>query len=111
MADRILSKQGGRKPTGSVVEKPTKRGTVYALRFRAYGNREYETLGHDADGWTRQLAEEELERRLAEVLLGQYVPPQREPEPEQVDDEPTFREFAWRWLEDVKDEIAAGTAE
>ena len=49
------SQKAGRKPTGSVVERTNKRGKVFALRFRAYGEREYETLGSEADGWTRQL--------------------------------------------------------
>jgi integrase len=110
MAQQILSK-GGRKATGSVVEKPTRRGTVYALRFRAYGNREYETLGGTWDGWTRELADDELGRRLAQVRLGQYVPPRREVAVERVEEEPTLREFAWRWHEDVKDELAEGTAD
>jgi integrase len=110
MAAGSLSK-GGRKPTGSVVEKPTRRGTVYAIRFRAYGSREYETLGHERDGWTRELAEEELEQRLAAVTLGQYVPQRREAAVEEPEDEPTFREFAWRWIEDAEDELADGTAD
>jgi integrase len=100
MPGSSLSKKGGRKPTGSVVEKATKKGTVFALRFRAYGNREYETLGHEMDGWTRELAEEELERRLAQVKLGQYVPPHAAAPEETDEPEPAFRELAWGWLED-----------
>ena len=105
------SHKRGRKPTGSVVEKTTRRGTAYALRFRAYGNREYETLGGEADGWTRELAEQELERRLAQVKLGQYIPP-HQVEPESTDEpEPSFRELAWDWLEDRRLEVAPSTAE
>ena len=94
------SQKAGRKPTGSVVERTNKRGKVFALRFRAYGEREYETLGSEADGWTRQLAGEEIDRRLAQVKLGQYVPQARiEPEPTEAP-EPGFRELAWEWLAD-----------
>jgi integrase len=44
------------------------------------------------------------------VKLGQYVPPRREVV-EEPTEEPTFREFAWRWYEDVRDELAVGTAD
>src|SRR4051812_7173547 len=98
--------KGGRKPTGSVVDRKRKGHVVYAIRFRAYGQREYETLGSSANGWTRALAEEELERRLAEVKLGQYIPPDRDPiADEEPAGEPTFREFAWRWFEQAEPEL------
>lgn len=94
------SQKAGRKPTGSVVEKTNRKGRVFALRFRAYGERQYETLGGECDGWTRELADEELERRLAQVKLGQYVPPSRV-EPESTDEpEPMFGVLAWEWLAD-----------
>ena len=44
-----------RKATGQVLERPAKSGGVtFALRFRAYGRREYLTLGTKSEGWTRQ---------------------------------------------------------
>jgi hypothetical protein len=43
-----------RPPTGAIIEKRTTRGTSYALRFRAYGQRRYVTLGTTKDGWNRR---------------------------------------------------------
>jgi hypothetical protein len=56
-----------RKATGSVVVRAGARGKTYALRFRAYGERRYQTLGLDMEGWTRRRAEEELENVLASI--------------------------------------------
>jgi hypothetical protein len=42
---------------GQVLERCRKGGTIYALRFRAYGERHYVTLGGVAEGWTRSRAE------------------------------------------------------
>jgi hypothetical protein len=39
-----------RKATGQVIERDGKRGRTYALRFRAYGEREFLTLGR-AEDW------------------------------------------------------------
>jgi hypothetical protein len=41
-----------RPATGQVVERDGKRGITYALRVRAYGRREYITLGGSWEGWT-----------------------------------------------------------
>ena len=43
---------------GEVVERDWRSGRGYALRFRAYGEREYLTLGYERDGWTYKRAEE-----------------------------------------------------
>lgn len=40
-------------------------GTVYGLRFRAYGRRHFLTLGSTADGWTRHKADTELQNIVA----------------------------------------------
>src|SRR6266540_3996716 len=87
-----------RSPTGQIIERRGKSGTVYALRFRAYGRREYVTLGGSKDGWTRKTAEEELDRTLAAVKLGVWQPPKPLPVHEPKAD-PTFHEFASEWLE------------
>ena len=34
-----------RPPTGQVLERAGKRGRTFAIRFRAYGKREYVTAG------------------------------------------------------------------
>jgi len=68
-----------RQATGAVLEREGKRGRTYALRFRAYGRREYLTLGGTDDGWTRARAELELENVLADVRRGLGEPGLRAP--------------------------------
>jgi integrase len=86
--------------TGRVIEREAKRGTTFALRFRAYGRRRFMTLGSTEEGWTRAQAEEELQNVIADVRRGIW----REPEPPSVAEEPrqeqTFHEFASEWLGD-----------
>ena len=44
-----------RPPTGQVLERRGRTGEItYALRFRAYGQRQYVTLGAAANGRTGQ---------------------------------------------------------
>ena len=67
-----------RPATGSVVERRRARGTVYALRFRAYGERQYVTLGDTSEGWTAARAEMELQNeephtRLENITAGRYL--------------------------------------
>jgi hypothetical protein len=45
---------------GQVLERRRKGGTIYALRFRAYGERHYVTLGGEVEGWTRSRVRTEL---------------------------------------------------
>src|SRR4051794_28476750 len=90
---------------GQVVERKTSAGIVYALRFTAYGERQYVTLGSRADGWTRQKAETELQDVLADVRRGTWRPPA--PGPQRPD--PTFHEFASEWLAARKPAIAPST--
>jgi integrase len=105
--------QGGalmaRTATGQVVERDGARGITYALRFRAYGSREYVTLGCVADGWTRRKAEEELTNVLADVRRGIWQPdrPQRVEPPASV---PTFHEFASEWFANHRLEVNDRTA-
>ncbi len=87
-----------RKATGQVIEKKTKRGRVYALRFRANGDRHYLTLGTAEEGWDRRGAEEELQNVLADVRRGIWKPPRPEPVVVATED-PTFHEFASEWFE------------
>jgi hypothetical protein len=47
-----------RPATGQVVERKTRSGvTSFGLRFRAYGERRYLTLGYSSEGWTRGRAD------------------------------------------------------
>ncbi|MCW2995251.1 MAG: integrase family protein [Conexibacter sp.] len=86
-----------RKKDGTVLDRPLKNGRSFALRFLAYGEREYLTLGTDRDGWTREQAETELDNIMADVRRGIWVPPDRnKPKPSAVTVDaavPTFHQF------------------
>ncbi len=87
-----------RQATGQVIVRKGKRGTTYAVRFRAYGKREYLTLGTAADGWTRKGAEAELANVMADVRRGIWRPSAIEAEPA-PQAEPDFHSFATDWFE------------
>jgi integrase len=94
-----------RRSTGGVVVDTRRRSPVFALRFRAYGRREYVTLGSANDGWTRAKAEDALRHTLADIERGIWRPPDRSPIKSvapQLPDDPTFHEFASRWFDDNK---------
>lgn len=65
------------KASGQVLERCWKGGRGYALRFVAYGERRYVTLGLETEGWSRRRAEEELANVLADVRRGIWAPPQK----------------------------------
>jgi integrase len=93
-----------RPPTGQIIERHGKGGTMFAVRFHAYGKRRYLTLGSPEEGWTRELAETELANVLADVRRGLWrdeadVGDKGGPVTRPV---PTFGEFASGWLEDRK---------
>lgn len=96
-----------RPPTGSIVERQGKDGVTFGLRFRAYGKREYLTLGSSADGWHRRCtsegcgrcAEIELENVLADVRRGRWQPPTPAPAVEAAIEEPTLHVYASEWVE------------
>jgi len=92
---------------GRVVERKTTTGVVYALRFTAYGERQYVTLGSRDDGWTRPKAETELENVLADMRRGVWRPPRPAITPD-IDD-PSFHEFASEWLAAKRPAIARST--
>src|SRR3954469_6809271 len=92
---------------GQVIERKTNAGTVYALRFSAYGARHYVTLGTRDEGWTRQKAELELQDVLADVRRGKWEPPSA-PTPA-FREVPTFHEFASEWLAARRPAIAVST--
>jgi integrase len=98
-----------RRSSGQVIERRTKRGTVYALRFYAAGQRRYETLGSAEDGWSRRRAEDELAAAMAAVRAGTWQPRQVVQEPGDVREAPTFHEFATDWFEANRHGWAART--
>jgi integrase-like protein len=97
-----------RPATGQVVARETQRGRVFALRFRAYGDRQYVTLGTAQDGWTARRAEQELQNVLADVRRGIGRPPTPAPMAPTVAD-PTFHEFASDWFAAKRSEIRPNT--
>jgi len=97
----------GRPATGSVIT-PTAKQPCFGLRFRAYGNREYLTLGRPEDGWTRLRAEHELAAVLRDVELGTWQPRRRQPPQPRRD--PRFLEFASDWYTRKRFEIKPNTA-
>jgi integrase len=106
----------GRTADGQVIERRWKAGRGYALRFLAYGERHYLTLGLKSEGWTRKRAEEELQNVIADVRREIWIPPEQGraqqngnghgPEPE-----PTFHRFASEWLAARRGEVTKRTYE
>lgn len=100
---------------GQVLERCWKQGRGYALRFHAYGERQYLTLGMQNEGWTRRRAETELANILADVRRGTWIPPQRGRRVGAREDgapvEPTFHEFASSWHAAREGEVSPRTHE
>jgi hypothetical protein len=82
---------------------------TFALRFRAYGTRQYLTLG--TKGWTRQRAEEELANLLADVRRGIWRPAEPAAHVELPATEPTFHVFASEWVAGRRPEVRPRTVE
>lgn len=108
------------RPEGSVIERPVKGGASFALRFVAYGEREWLHLGTDfEDGWTREAAEIELSNIMADVRRQIWVPPDQNARPARssqqtdvdYDEIPTLREFAERKLDAREHQVAERTYE
>ncbi len=85
-----------RKSTGSIVEKQTRRGLSYGIRFRALGTRQYVHVGYADDGVGRPDAERELVYALEQVRRGDWRAPAAAAAPERT--VPTFHEAATDWL-------------
>src|SRR5947209_14799536 len=95
---------------GQVLERRWKYGRGYALRFRAYGERQYVTLRLQSEGWTEKRAETELQNVLADVRRGTWIAPDRNRRARAADAKSdggtTFHEFASTWHADRKGEIS-----
>ena len=100
---------------GQVLERTWKSGRGYALRFPAYGERQYLTLGLEADGWSRTRAEEELQNILADVRRGLWIPPDKHHRDSNGDDNgherdaPLFGPFARGLVAARKGEVSDNT--
>jgi hypothetical protein len=81
-------------PSGAcVIRYAGKRGVVWRLKYiDAAGEQVMETLGREAEGWTRRKAERELRHRLSDVERKGL----RHPAPL------TFSEYADTWIEEAK---------
>jgi integrase len=62
---------------GEVKVREWKSGRGYALRFWAYAERQYLTLGYEHEGWDLDKANLELQNVLADVRRGLWVPPKK----------------------------------
>jgi integrase len=99
---------------GVVLVRERKLGRVYALRFRAYGERQYVTLGYEHEGWDWDKAEEELQNILADVRRGLWVPPTKKKkrgvsdkgQPDQVS---AFGPFATGLIKDREGQVSEET--
>lgn len=90
-----------REATGQVVYDTRRKTPAFGLRFRAYGRREYVTLGTVQEGWTREAAEVELQNIMADVRRGIWQP--QSTGPVSAPSDPTFHEFASQWFEANKE--------
>lgn len=88
--------------TGQVVDKLTRSGRSFALRFRAYGERRFVHLGYEKDGWTPGRADDELALIMAQVRRGVWAPPAQLPGPAPAPVDPTFHAFASEWFDAQK---------
>jgi integrase len=76
-----------------VIRYAGKRGVVWRIKYvDANGTQIQETLGREADGWTRKKAKAELRERIVRVEKKGYTKPS----------ELTFGEFADAWLDQGK---------
>ena len=101
------------RPKGEVMVREWKSGRGYALRFWAYGERQYVTLGYARDGWDPDRAEEELENILADVRRGLWVPPKKRTkrggEESERGEVPLFGPFARDLVEAREGQVAEKT--
>jgi integrase len=76
-----------------VIRYDGKRGVVWRIKYiDAAGTQNMETLGREADGWTRKKAEAKLRERLVRVEKEEYRKPAAV----------LFEPFAWRWFDESR---------
>jgi len=100
---------------GEVKVREWKSGRSFALRFWAYGERRYVTLGSERDGWDQRSAEEELENVLVDVRRGVWVPPSRKKKGRRDERDagavPRFGPFARDLVNSRRGQVAEGTTQ
>jgi integrase len=100
---------------GRVVERQWQSGRGYALRFWAYGERQYLTLGLESEGWTPKRADEELQNVLADVRRGIWIPPQTKKRrrdgagTEEAGEAPLFGPFAGELVASREGQVSENT--
>ena len=94
---------------GTVIP-PKGQRRSWAIRFRAYGKRQFVRLRRPENGWNRQRAEAELRLVLADVERGIWKPyePLSVKGPAEM---PTFKEFAEEWFDGASPEWRERTRE
>ena len=97
------------KASGQVIESMGQEGRTFAVRFRAYGQRHYLTLGTAEAGWTRRKAELELANVMADVRRGIRRLPEPEHEVSAPWPEPSFHGFASEWFDAHRRELRSTT--
>src|SRR3954447_24245721 len=71
-------KKATRRQAGNVMVRKGRTGISFCIRYRTPdGRRHFEVVGREADGTTRERAEQALKERLAAVTLGTWEDPRR----------------------------------
>jgi integrase len=82
-----------RPSTGQIIERRSKNGRTFGIRFRAGGKRHYMTTS----ATTHEEAERALRHVLSDVERGIWKPPKSEPAAQASQEVPTFWTFAEQW--------------
>ena len=100
-----------RPAKGQVIVRDGKESSSFAIRFRAYGQRHYLTLGTVEAGWTEAKAKIELENVLADIRRGIWKPPAPVIPIEEPKAMPTLHAFASEWVARRRHEVGERTLE
>lgn len=98
-----------RPAVGTVIRKPTGRGTSFALRVTFQGERVFVPLGGAWEGWTEDRVQAEREHIARMIERGEWAPPESEPVAAAPGEPPNFQVFASEWLERKRRRVGAKT--
>ena len=96
-----------RPAVGTVIRKPTSRGTSFALRVTFQGERVFVPLGGSWEGWTEDRVQAEREHIARMIARGEWTPPDNEPAAAAPGEPPSFQVFASEWLERKRRRVGA----